>query len=93
MGLLSVVVLNRLSDQVDRLNTLNRQASQARDMIYGVTLQSHFRAMALVTLDDVDEPYTPRIGDVKEEFANDVAEMRTYGTGERDTPARSRRTR
>ena len=80
MGLLSVVVLNRLSDQVDRLNTLNRQASQARDMIYGVTLQSHFRAMALVTLDDVDEPYTPRIGEVKEEFANDVAEMRTYGT-------------
>ena len=52
MGLLSVVVLSRLNDQVDTLNTLNRQASQARDMIYEVTSQSHFRAMALLKLND-----------------------------------------
>ena len=35
------------SDQVETLNALNHQASQARDMIYGVTAQSHYRAMAL----------------------------------------------
>ena len=46
MGLLSVAVLGRLSDQVETLNALNHQASQARDMIYGVTAQSHYRAMA-----------------------------------------------
>jgi class 3 adenylate cyclase len=83
MGVLSIFVLSRLNDQVDTLNALNRQASQARDMIYEVTLQSHYRAMALLTLDDpreVAEPYTPKIYSTKQAFANDLAEMRTYGS-------------
>lgn len=52
MGLLSVAVLGRLNDQVETLNALNHQASQARDMIYGVTAQSHYRAMALLKIGD-----------------------------------------
>jgi class 3 adenylate cyclase/CHASE3 domain sensor protein len=80
MGVLSVVVLGRINQQVDTLNALNRQAGQARDMIYEVTLQSHYRAMALVTGDKVPEPYTPKIYTTKAAFLQDLAEMRTYAS-------------
>jgi len=79
MGVLSIFVLNRLNDQVETLNALNRQAAQARDMIHQVTLQSHYRAMALLTLDEVPEPYTPRIADTRQDFEHNLAQMRTYG--------------
>jgi CHASE3 domain sensor protein len=78
MGVLSIFVLNRLNQQVETLNALNQQAAQARDMIHQVTLQSHLRAMALLTLDDVPEPYTPRIAETRREFERNLAQMRTY---------------
>ncbi|HEY7762714.1 MAG TPA: adenylate/guanylate cyclase domain-containing protein [Actinomycetota bacterium] len=78
MGVLSIFVLNRLNQQVETLNALNQQATQARDMIHQVTLQSHLRAMALLTLDDVPEPYTPRIAETRREFESNLAQMRTY---------------
>ena len=53
MGIVCVGVLNRVNHQVETLTALNEQASQARDMIYDVTAQSHYRAMALITRDDV----------------------------------------
>lgn len=77
MGMLSIVVLGRLSDQVETLTALNRQSSQARDMIYEVTSQSHFRAMALLELDDLS--YTPKIYAAKQAFADDLVEIQTYG--------------
>ena len=49
MGGLSVAVLNRVNHQVDTLTALNRQTDLAREMIYKVTVQMHYRAMALVT--------------------------------------------
>src|SRR5688500_8399800 len=52
MGLVSIVVLGRLSAQVETLTTLNQRASLARDMIYEVTAQSHYRAMALLQPED-----------------------------------------
>ena len=51
MGVLSVAVLNRVNGQVDTLTTLNEQTDLAREMIYKVTAQMHYRAMALVTND------------------------------------------
>ena len=77
MGVLSVAVVGRLDAQVDRLTALNEQASQARDMIYAVTSQSHFRAMALLKLDD--ESYTPKLYAAKEAFASDLVDLRTDG--------------
>jgi class 3 adenylate cyclase/HAMP domain-containing protein len=77
MGALSVAVVNRLDQQVERLTALNRQTSQARDMIYAVTSQSHYRAMALLELND--PTYTPKLYAAKDAFASDLAEMRTYG--------------
>jgi len=77
MGLLSIAVLGRLNDQVETLNALNHQASQARDMIYGVTAQSHYRAMALLELED--PTWTPKIYAAKNAFAEDLREIRTNG--------------
>ena len=76
MGVVSIIVLNRVNDQVETLTRLNHQASQARDMIYEVTAQSHYRAMALLKLDD--PTWTPKIYAAKDEFAKNMAEMRTY---------------
>ena len=76
MGVVSISVLNRVNDQVETLTRLNHQASQARDMIYEVTAQSHYRAMALLKLDD--PTWTPKIYAAKGEFAKNMAEMRTY---------------
>ncbi len=75
MGVLSIAVLGRLSDQVDRLTSLSEQTNQARQMIYSVTAQSHYRAMALLTEDD---EYNLKIADAKERFASDLATIRTY---------------
>ncbi|HET6712851.1 MAG TPA: adenylate/guanylate cyclase domain-containing protein [Actinomycetota bacterium] len=77
MGLLSVAVLGRLNDQVETLNALNHQASQARDMIYGVTAQSHYRAMALLKLND--PTWTPKIYAAKNAFAEDFSDIRANG--------------
>src|SRR5439155_9901895 len=51
MGVLSVTVLSRVNHQVDTLTALNEQTDLAREMIYKVTAQMHYRAMALVTND------------------------------------------
>ena len=53
MGVVSIGVLERVNRQVDTLTALNEQTSHAREMIYEVTAQSHYRAMALITLDDI----------------------------------------
>jgi len=77
MGTLSIVVLGRLNRQVETLTALNKQASQARDMIYEVTSQSHYRAMALLKIED--PIWTPKIYAAKAAFAANLADMRTYG--------------
>ena len=89
MGVLSISVLNRVNDQVETLTRLNHQASQARDMIYEVTAQSHYRAMALLKLDD--PTWTPKIYLAKNAFADEPrrdAHLRRAG---RDRSAGPRR--
>ena len=73
MGLVCIGVLGRVNRQVETLTALNEQTSQARDMIYEVTAQSHYRAMALITRDDVwlDKIYT-----AKTQFTDQIAWMR-----------------
>ncbi|MEP7225397.1 MAG: adenylate/guanylate cyclase domain-containing protein [Actinomycetota bacterium] len=79
MGTLSIVVLTRVNRQVETLNALNRQASQARDMIYEVTAQSHYRAMALLQLQD--PTWTPKIYAAKTAFSDNLADIRASGAG------------
>jgi class 3 adenylate cyclase len=75
MGVLSIVVVNRINDQVDRLTALSHQTDQAREMIYAVTAQSHYRAMALLTH---DPSYVDKIYAAKDTFAADLTDMRTH---------------
>jgi class 3 adenylate cyclase len=80
MGVLSIVVLGRVNQQVETLTALNRQTDQAREMIYEVTAQSHYRAMALLT---GDESWVGKISVAKHDFAQNLAELRTYAVPDR----------
>ena len=78
LGVLSVLVLSRVNGQVETLTALNRQTDTARQMIYGVTAQSHFRAMALVT----EEPsWNDKIAVAKTEFGSHLDEIDRHGFG------------
>jgi class 3 adenylate cyclase/HAMP domain-containing protein len=65
MGVLSIVVLSRINNQVDTLNALSEQTNRARDMIYEVTAQSHYRAMSFL---DHDPKYVTNLYHEKDEF-------------------------
>ena len=80
MGVLSIAVLARVNDQVDTLTILNRQTNQARDMIYDVTSQSHYRAMALVTR---DASWNDKIVGAKADFSRNLEELRSYAIPDR----------
>src|SRR4029077_15306769 len=72
-------VLNRVNHQVDTLTALNRQTDLARDMIYKVTVQMHYRAMALVTDTDEEEvEYDGKLLAAKEAFLGDLAAIRAF---------------
>ena len=76
LGVLSVLVLNRVNNQVETLSSLNAQTDTARQMIYGVTAQSHFRAMALVTEDSI---WNDKIQVAKSEFLSDLSDVERRG--------------
>lgn len=75
MGVVCVVVLERIDSQVVTLTALSNQVNQARQMIYEVTAQSHFRAMALLQDDPV---WTDKIYAAKDEFDANLAQIQTY---------------
>ncbi|MET0800925.1 MAG: adenylate/guanylate cyclase domain-containing protein [Actinomycetota bacterium] len=74
MGVLSIGVLARIDDQVETLTALSQQTNQARQMIYEVTAQSHYRAMELLTRDPA---YADKIAGAKEEFEAILADVRS----------------
>ena len=49
MAILSLVIIGRMSERVAELDGLQEKASRAQQMLYLVTAQSHYRAMALLT--------------------------------------------
>jgi class 3 adenylate cyclase len=82
LGVLSILVLSRVNSQVHTLTELHAQADSARQMIYGVTAQSHFRAMALVT---EDPRWNGKISVAKGDFVEDLGDIRSYGFEENAT--------
>jgi class 3 adenylate cyclase/CHASE3 domain sensor protein len=66
MGLLSVLVIQRMDRRVDDMTALQRREDLSRQLIYQVTAQSHYRAMALLTQSDL---WNDRISTAKEQFA------------------------
>ncbi len=73
LGLVSLFVVSRMDGQVDRLSELADQRDRARQMLYSITSQSHFRTMALLTEDPV---WTEKIVTAKENFADLLEETR-----------------
>ena len=78
MALLSLVVIGRMSERVEDLDRLQVMTSRAQQMLYTVTAQSHYRAMALLTL---DSSYNAKIDEEKAAFAGLLDAM------DRDDPA------
>ncbi|MGH9194807.1 MAG: adenylate/guanylate cyclase domain-containing protein, partial [Acidimicrobiia bacterium] len=69
MGIFSIVVIGRMNQQVDRLIALETQKDLARQAIYSVTAQSHYRAMALTTRVD---SWNDKIQAAKTNFTADL---------------------
>ena len=80
MGVLSLVVIGRMNARMTDLNDLDVKSSRAQDMLYQVTAQSHYRAMALLTRDD---SFNIKIADAKKTFVDNLDAM------ERADPAES----
>jgi signal transduction histidine kinase len=70
--ILSAIVVDRMSRQVNDLNRAQAQVDLARQMEYLITTQSHFRAMALLT---DKASYNDSIADAKKEFTKQLNTM------------------
>ena len=78
MAILSLVVIGRMNERVMDLDRLQEKTSRAQQMLYAVTAQSHYRAMALLTQDD---KFNGQIAGAKKTFSDLLDAM------ERDDPA------
>ena len=76
MGILSIVVIARMNQQVDQLVALQTQTDLARQAIYSVTAQSHYRAMALIT--EVDS-WNDSVASAKANFTDVVDQIDALG--------------
>lgn len=74
MGVLSIVVINRMNAQMNRVVELQQQLEHAREGIYAITAQSHYRAMALIT--EVDS-WNDKITVAKAGFVEDMESIRS----------------
>lgn len=81
LGVFSIGVLNAVDGQVDMLTTLHAQSDSARQMIYKVTSQSHFRAMALLTQVDA---WDDKIYVAKGDFVSGLTAVRAMGVSPSD---------
>ena len=79
MGVLSIVIINAMNQQMIRVVELQQQMDLARQGIYAVTAQSHYRAMALIT--QVDS-WNDRIVQAKENFTRDMEAIREVADDE-----------
>ena len=66
LAVLSVIVIGRMNERVSDLDRLQQKTSRAQQMLYAVTAQSHYRAMALLTGDD---KFNTQIADAKLTFS------------------------
>jgi class 3 adenylate cyclase/DNA-binding Lrp family transcriptional regulator len=82
LGVFSIGVLNRVDGQVDNLTALHSQSDNARQMIYKVTAQSHFRAMALLTGIDA---WDDKIYAAKGDFASGLTAVRAVSVSKGDS--------
>lgn len=72
LAVLSVVVIGRMNERVSDLDRLQEKTSRAQQMLYAVTAQSHYRAMALLT---EDPKFNTQIADAKKTFSDLLDQM------------------
>jgi signal transduction histidine kinase len=72
MALLSLVIIERMNDRVGQLDGLQDKSQRAQQMLYLITAQSHYRAMALLTQED---SYNKQIADAKATFVDLLDQM------------------
>ncbi len=72
MAILSFVSIARMDKNVEALTTVQNRVDRGRQMIYLVTAQSHFRAMAFVTNDD---SWNVKIDNAKQSYSEHLASV------------------
>ena len=80
MAALSLLVIGRMNQRVVDLNRLDAKSTRAHEMLYDITLQSHYRAMALLTRDD---KYNASVAETKAAFRNLLAASERADPSER----------
>ena len=75
LGVLSVTVLDRVNDKVDRMSMLTEQQDLAQGLIYDVTGQSHFRAMQLQVEGDEIVVWQDKITAAKRRFSENLTAL------------------
>ena len=68
MALLSLLVIEQMNNRMIELDEAQVKAGRAQDMLYAVTAQSHYRAMALLLPEDA-ATYNGQVEDAKATFA------------------------
>jgi CHASE3 domain sensor protein len=74
MALLSLLVIRQMNDRMVELDDAQVKASRAQEMLYAVTAQSHYRAMALLLPDDAAR-YNGQVEEAKATFARLLDEL------------------
>ena len=76
MGILSILVIRQTNQRANDLIELQELNDLARQGIYSVTVQSHFRAMAFLTR---DSSYNDKIQTAKADFTQRLADIAAIG--------------
>ncbi|MGH2636980.1 MAG: adenylate/guanylate cyclase domain-containing protein [Actinomycetota bacterium] len=76
MGVMSIIVIGQMNHRANQLIELHRLSDLARQGIYGVTGQSHFRAMALITRVD---SWNDKIEVAKLNFVTQLEDIEAIG--------------
>ena len=88
MGVTSIVVIRQMNARAHDQIELSHQSDLARQAIYAVTSQSHYRAMALTTFDD---SWNAKIEIAKNSFTEDLDGIEAIGgPGVRESVERMR---
>jgi signal transduction histidine kinase len=74
MALLSLLVIRQMNNRMIELDEAQVKAGRAQEMLYAVTAQSHYRAMALL-LPDLAARYNGQVEDAKATFAQLLDEL------------------
>ena len=73
---------SQMNDRMEELNRAQVKAGRAQEMLYAVTAQSHYRAMALLIPDDAAK-YNGQVEDAKADFAKLLDEHGAGRAGQR----------